>query len=53
MIIKLYNENKYIVVKSINESHYYYEIMRLKLNQINQQKHNKKLIQDKIKFFSS
>lgn len=53
MIVKLYNENKYIVVKSINELHYYREIMRLKLNHINQQQNTKKTIQDKIKFFSS
>ena len=53
MIIKLYNENNYIVVKSINESHYYNEIMRLKLNYINQQKNTKKTIQNKINFFSS
>ena len=53
MIVKLYNENKYIVVKSINELHYYREIMRLKLNHINLQKNTKKSVQDKINFFSS
>ena len=45
--------HKYVVVKSYNESHYYREIMRLKLNYINKEKDTKKSIQDKINFFSS
>jgi hypothetical protein len=53
MIVKVYNNNKYVVVKSLNDLHYYREIMRLKLNHINQQANTKKMIQDKINFFSS
>jgi mannose-6-phosphate isomerase class I len=53
MIVKVYNTNKYVVVKSLNELHYYREIMRLKLNHINHQENTKKRIQDKINFFSS
>lgn len=51
MIVKIYNENKYVVVNSIND--YYKEIMRLKLNHINNQKDTKKRIQEKINFFST
>lgn len=53
MIIKVYNENKYVIVKSENEYSYYKEIMRLKLNYMNKDKDTKKTIQDKINFFSS
>ena len=53
MIVKVYKNNKYVVVKSLNELHYYREIMRLKLNHINQQENTKKMVQDKINFLSS
>jgi hypothetical protein len=53
MIVKVYNEPKYVIVKSGNELQYYKEIMRLKLNYINKNKDTKKTIQDKIIFFSS
>lgn len=53
MIVKFYNEAKYVVVKSMNELHYYKEIMRLKLNYTSNQKDTKKTIQDKMNFFSA
>jgi len=51
MIVKLYNDNKYVLVKSFNETYYYREIMRLKLNHKHQTGQMKQLIQHKIKFF--
>jgi len=51
MIVKLYNDNKYVVVKSFNETYYYREIMRLKLNHNHQSGQMKQLIQNKINFF--
>jgi len=53
MIVKLYNDYKYVVVKSFNETYYYREIMRLKLNHNHQSGQMKQLIQNKINFFSS
>lgn len=47
MIVKVYNEKRYVVVTS------YKEIMRLKLNHINNQTDTKKRIQEKINFFST
>jgi len=41
MIVKVFNTNTYEVVKSINETHYYREIMRLKI------KHSKFIISDR------
>jgi len=51
MIVKLYNDNKYVLVKSFNETYYYREIMRLKLNHKHQTGQMKQLIQHKINFF--
>ena len=53
MIVKVYNENKYMVIKSCNETAYYREIMRLKLNMVNKVDDAKTKIQKKINFFSS
>ncbi|ADX06066.1 hypothetical protein 162285156 [Organic Lake phycodnavirus 1] len=53
MIVKVFNTNTYEVVKSINETHYYREIMRLKLNILNLLYPTEKRIQHKINFFSS
>jgi len=49
MIVKMYNTNKYIIIKNIN---YYKELMRIKLNKTHKISCTKKTIQDKINFFS-
>jgi hypothetical protein len=53
MIVKLYNTTTYQVVKAVNESHYYREIMRLKFNVTQTIEPTPKRIQNKINYFLS